>query len=421
MMDITKDLLEPLGLVAVRANTDWIVIRRKGYFDTFLEGEPFTSVEVLWNRAQDTVLARVWGKTMHKTGNANLAKICKRVFSRRPCFGIWKQDIGSDFIERLRPCDFPVLRFKSLSCVDWVDDANVSLPETVTDPATCTRCLEDATREAAAVTEDPTFFVETELEPLSTRGVQPIPGNVSHQIGEKIKTENADVKSEGEENEDFEIQDEEEGSGDEHYYDDDDDDEEEEDIDDEDDQETRDERTDDQKDYIDHDDDEDHERKHSTDDFETYDLRIKSVFVKENPNRKKPKWQTDKGDNMFEMKNWMPFFFPNGKKPICPFCGSVKADQNIVRKHVKVCCMYVDRGTNFLCCRLCDPAPAHFLTPRRDARDSCTPLDKNLLTSHCCYRNVTHFPGTNAPFANITRIFPITSWNTWRRITRTIR
>ena len=310
-MDITKDLLEPLGLVAVRANSEWIVIRRKGYFDTFLEGEPFTSVEVIWNRSQDTVLARVWGKTMHKTGNANLAKICKRVFSRRPCFGIWKQDLGSDFIERLKPCDFPVLRFKSLSCVDWVDSA-----ETITDPATCLRCQEDATRDAA---EDPAFLVEAELEPLATGGSQPIVEN-----GERIKTEDVDVKSEADG--DYEMQDEEEGSDNEHDSD-------EEDRDDDYDGDKLDESVDDQKDYIDDDDD----GKHSIENFETYDLRIKSVFMKDNPNRKRPNWQTDKGENMYQIKNWMPFFFPNGKRPICPFCGAVKADQNIVRKHVKVC------------------------------------------------------------------------------------
>ena len=342
-MDITKDLLEPLGLVAVRANSDWIVIRRKGYFDIFLEGEPFTSVEVLWNRTQDRVLARVWGKTMHKTGNANLAKVCKRVFSRRPCFGIWKQDLGSDFIERLKPCDFPVLRFKSLSCVDWVDDVNVLPTETVADPATCTRCKEDAAREASAVTEDPASLAETQLEPHSTRGVQSaeVCSNGSDQNGEKIKMEEADVKMEAEEEEDFEVQDEEEeeeeeeeeGEGeeevgdDEHYYG------EEEDEEDEDDAESLDESTNDGKEYIGG---EDPERNHSTDDIETYDLKIKSVFMKETPNRKRPKWQTDKGENMYEMKNWMPFFFPNGKKPICPFCKARKADQNIVRKHVKV-------------------------------------------------------------------------------------
>ena len=344
-MDITKDLLEPLGLVAVRANSEWIVIRRKGYFDIFLEGEPFTSVEVLWNRTQDLVLARVWGKTMHKTGNANLAKICKRVFSRRPCFGIWKQDLGSDFIERLKPCDFPVLRFKSLSCVDWVDDMNVLQPASITDPATCTMCQEDATREAAAMREDPAFLAETELESLPTRGEQSalVCNNGSDRHGEMIKREDADVKTEAEEDEDFEVHDdEEEERDDEHYYDD-----EESNDDYVDDAEIRDESTDDHKNSID-DDDEDHAGKHSTDNFETYDLKIQSVFMKKRPNRKEPKWQTDKGENMHQMKNWMPFFFPNGEKPICPFCKAIKADQNIVRKHVKVNSSYMTHETNVI-------------------------------------------------------------------------
>ena len=59
--------MDHLGLVAVRANSDWVVIRRRCYFDAFLEDDegPFVSVEVLLNDSQDKLLVRVWGRTWY--------------------------------------------------------------------------------------------------------------------------------------------------------------------------------------------------------------------------------------------------------------------------------------------------------------------------------------------------------------------
>ena len=59
--------MDHLGLIAVHANADWVVIRRRSYFDVILEDDegPFASVEVLLNKSQDKLLVRVWGKTWY--------------------------------------------------------------------------------------------------------------------------------------------------------------------------------------------------------------------------------------------------------------------------------------------------------------------------------------------------------------------
>ena len=396
-MDMTKNLLEPLGLVAVRANSDWIVIRRKEYFDIFLYNEPFTSVEVLWNRAQDTVVARVWGKTMHKTGNAQLAEICTRVFSRKPCFGVWKQDLGSDFLEKLKPCHFPVLRFKSLSCIDWVDDEYDLTPDRITDPITCIRCKEDAIQDSCSKTND--------FEHLISGSVNgPLFNNlVENQNGQKIKME-PDVKVDPGGNDDLEksvdyyeecdstndnqdvIMTNDCCEGEQYARDNDSVTNEtkiesvfmkascnredkpqfncevkkqtDEEIQLEADVNVNSERNDDFhekigkkygnfRDYNCEDtaidnvgvmkpkDCQEEKQLAECTDIITYDIKIESVFMRERPNRKKPKWQTKQGQNMFQLKNWMHYFFPNDIEPICPFCNARKANQNVVRKHVK--------------------------------------------------------------------------------------
>ena len=72
----TAAWMDHLGLIAVRANSDWIIIRRRSYFDVFLDHEddegPFASVEVLLNESQDKLLVRVWGKTWYTSDKSGM-------------------------------------------------------------------------------------------------------------------------------------------------------------------------------------------------------------------------------------------------------------------------------------------------------------------------------------------------------------
>ena len=72
--------MEHLGLAAIRANPEWVIIRRRSYFDVHLDEDdgPFTSVEVLLNEAQDKLFVRVWGKTWYtadKSGRRTVSRL----------------------------------------------------------------------------------------------------------------------------------------------------------------------------------------------------------------------------------------------------------------------------------------------------------------------------------------------------------
>ena len=64
--------MDHLGLVAVQANSHWVIIRRQSYFDVILEDDegPFASVEGLLNESQDKLLVRVWGKTWYTSDSS---------------------------------------------------------------------------------------------------------------------------------------------------------------------------------------------------------------------------------------------------------------------------------------------------------------------------------------------------------------
>ena len=70
----TAAWMDHLELIAVRANSDWVIIRRRSYFDVSLEDDegPFASVEVLLNESQDKLLVRVWGKTWYTSDKSGM-------------------------------------------------------------------------------------------------------------------------------------------------------------------------------------------------------------------------------------------------------------------------------------------------------------------------------------------------------------
>ena len=73
MGEITaRKWMDDLGLIAVQANSEWVIIRRRSYFDVVLEDDegPFASVEVLINEARNQLLVRVWGKTWYTSDNS---------------------------------------------------------------------------------------------------------------------------------------------------------------------------------------------------------------------------------------------------------------------------------------------------------------------------------------------------------------
>ena len=70
--------MDHLGLIAVQANSEWVIIRRRSYFDVVLEDDegPFASVEVLLNESRNQLLVRVWGKTWYTSDNSGTSPKC---------------------------------------------------------------------------------------------------------------------------------------------------------------------------------------------------------------------------------------------------------------------------------------------------------------------------------------------------------
>ena len=65
--------------------------------------------------------------------------VCKDVFSKRPCLGIWRQscNLTHDALSRLTFTDSPVLRYKAMDCEEWVGDEDSDITH---DPAMCVKC-----------------------------------------------------------------------------------------------------------------------------------------------------------------------------------------------------------------------------------------------------------------------------------------
>ena len=61
-------LLKEQNLVAFAVNEGWVIVRRKTFFDLFIEDQPFNSVEVLFHSASLVS----WNIDMYRQSNEGL-------------------------------------------------------------------------------------------------------------------------------------------------------------------------------------------------------------------------------------------------------------------------------------------------------------------------------------------------------------
>ena len=77
-----------------------------------------------------------------------LPEICKEVFSKRPCLGIWHHSchptLTDDALSRLTFTDTPVVRYKAMDCEEWVggggDEESPPSSSEMHYPAMCVKC-----------------------------------------------------------------------------------------------------------------------------------------------------------------------------------------------------------------------------------------------------------------------------------------
>ena len=69
-----------------------------------------------------------------------VVEVCREVFTKRPCLGIWhsSSNLNDDALSRLTFTDFPVSRYKAMDCEEWVDGDGIANHY----PAMCVKCRE---------------------------------------------------------------------------------------------------------------------------------------------------------------------------------------------------------------------------------------------------------------------------------------
>ena len=162
-----KAVLSRMGIYGVKIE-DWIILQRSR-FETIVDGEPYSALQLYYNSQNGQYIIRVWGKT-HTTGRienncvGEIESLCKTIFAQGMacCPG----HIGNcaEDAEYLVPVDYPFQRILSPNCAIFY------LPQGPRDQVPvdiCPQCTADTKAKIRIKEERPDTYDSVLKEPLT--------------------------------------------------------------------------------------------------------------------------------------------------------------------------------------------------------------------------------------------------------------